>query len=284
MRTARQLAGFAGLSACALLFAGCSGNTPAEPAGAGAGASPTAAAKPAGAAVAPTAKPALNRPAAFDKVAAPKDKGTIIGRVIYSGTPPKPKPINFGADKVCGDLHKEHAAFYETLVLNPDSTVKWALVSIRGKVPGDYKPPAKPAVLDQEGCIFTPHVVAMMAGQEIEYRNSDPLSHNIRTNSRRNPPFNNIFAPKATSKSKLDTAEQSIQVKCDIHFWMSAFLHVLSHPFFAVTGDDGVFIIPDVPPGDYTLSTWHETLKIPDQKVSVGAGEIKEVDFVVSGE
>ncbi|MGC8640046.1 MAG: carboxypeptidase regulatory-like domain-containing protein [Isosphaeraceae bacterium] len=280
MRPAFELAGFAGLSASLLLLAGCSGNAPAKLAAPTT--TTTTAAEPAHAA--PAARPALKRPAAFDTIKAESDKGVIIGRVIYQGTPPKPKAINFGADKVCGDLHKGQSAFYENLVVNPDSTIKWALVSIRGKVPGKFTPPAKPVEIDQQGCVFTPHVLAMMAGQEIEYKNSDPLSHNIRTNARRNPPFNKIFASKMTSKSTLDLAEQAIQVKCDIHFWMSAFLHVLPHPFFAVTGDDGVFVIPGVPPGNYTLSAWHETIKIPDQKVTLGAGEVKEIDFVVSND
>jgi hypothetical protein len=64
---------------------------------------------------------------------------------------------------------------------------------------------------------------------------------------------------------------------------MSSYLHVLPHPFFAVTGDDGTFVITGVPPGSYTLSAWHESLKIPDQKVTVGGGAVKEVDFIVSG-
>jgi plastocyanin len=230
------------------------------------------------------AKPVLKRPAEFDKITPAKDKGAIIGRVIYQGTPPAPKPINFGPEKVCANMHHDQTPVYETLVVNPDSTVKWALVSIRGNVPGKYSPPAAPAVVDQKSCIFVPHVVAIMAGQELEYRNSDPVSHNIRSNARRNPAFNSVFAAKMNTKSKLDVTEPAIQLKCDIHFWMSAYLHVLPHPFFAVTGDDGVFIIADVPPGDYALSAWHESLKFKDQKLSVSAGEVKEVDFVVSGE
>jgi hypothetical protein len=264
------------LSATFLLFSGCGTKEPVQPSAASA-----ATAEPAR--PASVARPALKRPAAFDKVAAPKDAAVIIGRVIYEGEPPKPKAINFGADKLCGDLNKDHAAFYETLVVNPDSTVKWALVSLRGNVGGKHSPPDKPVVMDQRGCVFVPHVTAMMTGQEIEYRNSDPLSHNIRSNARRNPAFNAIFAPKMNTKSKLDLPEQAIQLKCDIHFWMSSYLHVLPHPFFAVTGDDGAFVITGVPPGSYTLSAWHESLKIPDQKVTVGGGEVKEVDFIVSG-
>jgi hypothetical protein len=279
MRTTREPGRWSALSAALLLlsFSGCSGNKPIEPSASGA----TAAKAPAPAAI---ARPALKRPAAFDKISAPKDAGVIIGRVIYQGTPPKPKPINFGPEKVCADLSRENPAVYETLVVNPDSTVKWAFVSIRGNVPGKHSPPATPVVIDQRNCIFVPHVAAVMSGQEIEYRNSDPVSHNIRSNARRNPAFNSIFAAKASSKSKLELPEQAIQLKCDIHFWMSAYLHVVQHPFFAVTGDDGSFVITGVPPGNYTLAAWHESLKPQPQNISLSAGEVKEVDFIVSGE
>jgi len=275
MRTARKLIRFGGLAASLLLLAGCAGNKSVEPA-----TTSVAPAKPSK----PAATPAPKRPASFDKIVAPNDAAVIIGRVIYQGTPPKPKAINFGGEKVCADLNRDKPALYETLVVNPDSTVKWALVSIRGNVPGKYSPPDKPVVMDQLNCMFVPHVAAVMAGQEIEYRNSDPVTHNIRSNARRNPSFNSVFGPKMGSKSKLDLPEQAIQLKCDIHFWMSAYVHVLPHPFFAVTGDDGAFIISGVPPGSYKLSAWHESLKTPAQSITLSAGEVKEVDFTVSGD
>ncbi|MFO0891222.1 MAG: carboxypeptidase regulatory-like domain-containing protein [Isosphaeraceae bacterium] len=211
------------------------------------------------------------------------DKGVILGRVLYQGTPPKPKPISFGGEKLCSDLYKENPPSYETLVVSPEGAVKWTLVSIRGNVPGNFPVPDKPVVMDQVGCVFVPHVVAMMAGQEIEYRNSDPVSHNIRATPRKNLAFNTIFSAKMNTKSKLEAAEFGIPLKCDIHFWMSSYVHVLPHPFFAVTGDDGSFVIRDVPPGDYSLLSWHETLKTQPQQVSVKPGEVAEVDFVLKG-
>jgi plastocyanin len=220
---------------------------------------------------------------AFDKIKAPKDSAVIIGRVLYQGTPPKPKPISFGPEKVCADLNKGKTPFYETLVVDEAGAVKWALVSIRGNVSGSYPVPNKPVVVDQVGCVFVPHVVALMAGQEVEYRNSDPVSHNIRAMPKKNPAFNTIFSTKMTSKTKLDTPEYGIQLKCDIHFWMSGLVHVLPHPFFAITGDDGSFVITGVPPGTYSLFAWHETLKSQNQNVTVAAGEVKEIDFTMSG-
>jgi hypothetical protein len=134
-------------------------------------------------------------------------------------------------------------------------------------------------VVDQIHCIFLPHVVGIVAGQEIEFRNSDPVSHNIRGTPTRNLGFNSVFASKMSSKTKLETPEIGIPLKCDIHFWMSGYVHVLPHPFFAITGDDGSFVISGVPPGSYTLFTWHESLKSQTQAITVKAGEVKEVEF-----
>jgi plastocyanin len=210
---------------------------------------------------------------------APRDAAVITGWVVYQGTPPKPKAINFGPEKVCADLNRDKSPFYESLVVNPNSTVKGTLVAIRGKVPGTYPPPSQPVVVDQVNCTFVPHVVAMVAGQEIEFRNSDPVSHNVRTTATRNLGFNSVFAPKGSARSKLEAPEIGIPLKCDIHFWMSGYVHVFPHSFFAITGDDGSFVISGVPPGDYTLLAWHETLKSQTQTISVKAGEVKEVEF-----
>ncbi|MFO0890955.1 MAG: carboxypeptidase regulatory-like domain-containing protein [Isosphaeraceae bacterium] len=279
MRPAWDRIAAAALAATFTLLPGCSTRDP--------NATPSAGAAPATAKLAPAAPaekaPVARRPASFDKITAPKDAGVIIGRVLYAGTPPKPKPINFGPEKLCADLSKDKQPLYETLVVDDSGAVKWALVSIRGNVPGKYPVPDKPVVVDQVGCIFIPHVAALMAGQEVEYRNSDPVSHNIRATPKKNPAFNTIFSAKMASKSKLDTPEYGIPLKCDIHFWMSGFVHVLPHPFFAITGDDGSFVISGVPPGTYSLLAWHESLKPQNQSVTVAAGEVREIDFMMPG-
>ena len=213
-------------------------------------------------------------------VPVPEGKAVIAGRVVFEGTPPKPRRINFGPEKSCAELHAHAPLFTETLVVNPNGTVKWMLVCIKGKVPGKHKPPAEPVVMDQVGCVFIPHVAAMMAGQEVEFRNSDPFTHNVRVTPKLAAGSNLIFTNKAVRREVMGGAELGIPIRCDIHFWMSAYLHVLSHPFFAVTGDDGSFLLNGVPPGTYTLQTWHETLKPQTRTVTVQAGERKTVDFV----
>ncbi len=223
------------------------------------------------------------RPERAGKIVAPPGLAAITGFVLYQGTPPKPKAINFGPEKVCSSLHPDKPPVYETLVVNPNGSLKWAVVGIRGNVSGKYPPPEKPVVVDQLGCIFAPHVVGAMVGQEIEFRNSDPVTHNIRGTATRNRPFNNNFAPKSITKIKFDSPEIGIPLKCDIHFWMSGSINVFPHPFFAVTGDDGSFVISGVPPGNYTLLAWHETLKTQTQSITLSAGEVKEIDFTFVG-
>jgi plastocyanin len=213
-------------------------------------------------------------------VSVPQGKAIIAGRVIFEGTPPKPRRINFGPEKSCAALHEHSPLFTESLVVNSNGTVKWMLVCIKGKVPGKYKPPVEPVVIDQVGCVFVPHVAALMAGQEVEFRNSDPFTHNVRVTPQLASGFNLIFTTKAVRREVMRGAELGIPIRCDIHFWMSAYLHVLSHPFFAVTGDDGSFLLNSVPPGTYTLQTWHETLKPQTKTVTVQAGERKTVDFI----
>ncbi len=226
----------------------------------------------------------VNSPSATGEVVKPppplpEGKASISGRILFEGTPPKPRPINFGPEKTCAELHSHSKLFSESLVVNPNGTVKWMLVSIKGKVPGKYKPPAEPVVMDQVSCVFVPHVVGMIAGQEMEFRNSDPVTHNVRVTPKVAAGCNLIFASKIARRVEMARAEIGIPVKCDIHFWMSAYIHVLPHPFFAVTGDDGTFVLNGVPPGTYTLQTWHETLKPQTQTVTVQADERKTVDF-----
>jgi plastocyanin len=269
-----------GLLAAAIVAApGCARN---EASGT---ASPSASAGSPDRPLVPSATGELNakrRPAALDHIKAPDDAGVIAGWVSYQGKPPRPKSINFGAEKACADLNRDKSPVYENLVVNPNGTLKWTLVCIRGEVPGTREAPSEPVVVDQVGCTFVPHAVAVMAGQEIEYRNSDPVAHNIRGTATKNTQFNTIFSSKMSTRSKFEEPEVGIPLKCDIHFWMAGYVHVLPHPFFAITGDDGSFVLPRVPPGSYTLLAWHETLKTQTRRVTVRAGEVKEVEFTYS--
>jgi plastocyanin len=205
--------------------------------------------------------------------------GAIIGRVAYNGDPPKAREINFGAEKKC-HMHHEKPPTDESLVVAADKSVKWVLVRVAGKVPGDYPAPKQPAVLDQKGCVFLPHVLAIQAGQTVEVRNSDEVLHNVRCESTINPPFNfNLPKVGDTKAVKFDVGETGVKLKCDVHFWMGGVIHVMPHPFFAVTGADGRFKIEKLPPGAHKLEVWHEKLGKQTKDVTVKDGEVLTVDF-----
>ena len=130
-----------------------------------------------------------------------------------------------------------------------------------GKKVGDYtyQTPSGTPVLDQDGCHYRPHVFGVVTKQEIEIRNSDPTTHNVHFTPKNNPDWNQSQPNGAPPlKHKLNVAEAMVPVKCNQHPWMKAYVGVMKHPFFAVSGEDGTFTIKGVPPGTYTVVAWHE--------------------------
>ena len=207
---------------------------------------------------------------------------TVTGKVAFEGEAPKPAPINFGAEKQCADMHKDKMPVNEDIVINPNNTVQWVLVYIKDDVGGPFTAPAEPVTVNQNGCVFAPHGVAVMAGQKVIFKNDDPVLHNVRTDSKINKIFN-IAQPIQGMETKkiFDKPEIGIRLKCDVHFWMAGYIHVLSNPFFAVTGEDGSFTIKNLPAGTYTLELWHEKLGTQDQTITVKDGESKEINFTL---
>lgn len=213
------------------------------------------------------------------------ETGTITGTVTFQGDAPFRRAINFGAELQCKKLH-ESKVYYEDLVVSEDGNLRDAFVYIKGRVKGDFQLPTEPVVIDQEGCIFKPHVVGARVGQPVDFLNSDPVLHNVRTVSTQKKPLKekpfNISQPKQGMKythtfTKMDIG---IPLRCDVHHWMAAYLHVLPHPFFAVTSEKGTFTIKGLPPRTYTLEAWHGKLGAQTRKVTVEAGKTQHVDLV----
>jgi len=205
--------------------------------------------------------------------------GMVSGKVVFEGTPPPVKEIQFGAEKQCA-LGHEHPPKYEDIVVNGNGTVKWVLVHVVEDVAGDYPVPTEPVVVDQHGCVFSPHVTAARVGQPVEFHNDDPLLHNVRGASKQKQGFN-IAQPVQGSKTTrvFKQPEIGMLVKCDVHFWMTSYLHILPNPFFAVTGDDGTFTISGLPAGAYTIEAWHEKLGTQTQQVTIVDGQSAPVTF-----
>jgi plastocyanin len=203
------------------------------------------------------------------------DGGSISGDVKYQGDAPAPAKIAVTKDnEVCG---KEKTS--PDLIVGADKGIANVVVRISNIQKGKkLAPPATPPVFDQKGCEYTPHVLAFPAGSTIQILNSDGILHNVHTTSTANPSFNQAQPKfKKTIEAKIDKPEFPIKVQCDAHGWMHAWWVSEDHPYYAVTDAKGAFKIADVPPGDYELEFWHETLGKQTQKVSVKAKEDAKV-------
>ncbi len=223
-----------------------------------------------------TAKPAATAANAFDSS---KATATVTGKIMFDGAKPTLAPLQMGADPVCMKAHTT-AVPEQTVKLNADGTLKDVFVYIKeGADKWSYTTPTEAVVLDQHGCLYTPHIVAVMTNQPIKIKNSDPTLHNIHPMPKNNPEFN-LGQPTLgmeTTKS-FPNPEQLIPVKCDVHRWMQSYIAVMSHPFFSVTGDDGSYTIK-LPPGTYTIEAWHEKYGAQTQQITVADNESKDVAF-----
>ncbi len=223
---------------------------------------------------APDAAPAAAGPAA------PTGSASITGTITYQGDVPRFSPLEMNADPLCAAKHSE-PVYPETLVLGDGKTVGNVFVTVTSGLPtGSYPVPAEPATLDQRGCQYLPHMVGVRVGQPFKILNSDALLHNVHSLSKLNSPFNRAMPGTVTeAKFNLTKDEGLFRVKCDVHPWMSAYVAVTSHPFFAVTAADGKFTLSGLPAGSYQIEAWHERLEKQTATITVGDGEAAAHDF-----
>ncbi len=225
------------------------------------------------AATAPTTAPAAP---AVDMASA----ATITGKVLYKDGKPTLARLRMDADAACSRLHSE-PVYSRELVVNDNGTLRWVFVYVK-EGPGNqsFPAPKQAVVLDQKGCMYEPHVIGLVVGQELNVTNSDQTTHNIHPVPTTNREWNKSQPPGSDKLvESFAREEETIPVKCNIHPWMRSYIHVLKHPFFATTGADGSFEIKGLPPGDYTIVAWQEKLGKLEQKVTVGPKESKAVEF-----
>lgn len=203
--------------------------------------------------------------------------GQISGAVKLDGKPPEmPEITAIKNNPDCAKMHKD-PVYEETVVVGDNGELANVVVSIKPaegqKIKGDI--PKDPAVLDQKGCMYHPHVIACMVGQDVTIKSSDPFLHNVHALCIDNDPFN--FGQPVPSEKKITpfTTPETFKVKCDIHPWMAAWIVVLDNPYFAVTNEKGTYSIDikGLPDGDYTLSAWQEKYGEQTQKISVKDGK-----------
>lgn len=208
--------------------------------------------------------------------------GMVSGTIHFAGTPPQRVEIDMGQDPACGLTGGTNLS--EQYVVH-NGRLANVFVSITGGLGNKvYAAPANAINLDQKGCRYTPHVIGVMAGQPVEFTNSDPTMHNVHTTpDNGNPEVNISQPPKAgTTRQVFTHPATMLAVHCANHPWMQAFLNIASSPFYAVSDTNGHFEIRGLPPGTYTLTAVHEELGTQTAQVTVQSKQTAAADFSFS--
>jgi plastocyanin len=205
---------------------------------------------------------------------------SVTGVVKFEGTVPKPARIDMSSDPNCLKVHPSPGTT-EDIVTGANGGLENAVVYVAAGLEGrTFQPPAEPAILEQKGCAYKPHVIALQANQKLKVVNSDSTTHNIHPMPANNREWNMSQPPGVPIEQSFAREEIAIPVKCNVHPWMRGYVAVFKHPYFAVTGKDGSFELKDLPGGTYTITVWHGKLGTQSQKVTVGAGQTQKLEFV----
>jgi plastocyanin len=210
-------------------------------------------------------------------------RGTLKGRIRLTGPAPGNTVIRMGMDPMCAKANAGKRVVQDVVAATADGGLANVFVKLQGSFPNAPLPPT-PVLIDQRGCVYVPRVIGVRVGQTLQIRNSDPVLHNVHSLSDRGNAFN-VGQPMAgiVSSFKMKDEEVMLRIKCDVHSWMTTYVGVVTHPYFAVSRDGGTFEIANVPAGTHTIQAWQERYGTLTQKATVKAGATTTVDFVYTG-
>ena len=204
--------------------------------------------------------------------------GAIHGKVLLSGTAPAAKKLDVTIDQYLCGTEKDA----NDLIVSPRNEIANAVVWLEDAPPNASWPAgADKATVDQRGCTFLPRVVIVPAGGTVDFLNNDRLLHNIHATPKLNVSFNRT-QPKSRTIPITFAKPEIVHIECDLHSWMTAWVVVAAHPYYALTKADGRFAFDNLPPGRYRLHVWHERLgtvpvavTVPDQGDAAVSVEMK---------
>ena len=213
---------------------------------------------------------------------------SVTGSVKFEGKKPRVRAIDMsGADAKCAEANGGKRLKPDTVIINKNGTLRNAFVWVKSGLEGKTFPmPEGDAMLDQKGCRYPPHVQGMRKGQSLAIKTSDPTAHNVHGYAKVNRSFNRsqpAGAGDVSIRMRRDESSPPMKIKCDIHPWMNAYVAVVDHPYYAVTGEDGSFTLADLPAGTYIVEVWHEKYGVMEETITIGDGEAKSLEFAYAG-
>ncbi|MGA3090619.1 MAG: carboxypeptidase regulatory-like domain-containing protein [Terriglobales bacterium] len=204
--------------------------------------------------------------------------GTVSGRVTYTGTPVKAKPIDMSKEPSCAKQHATPVTT-ETVVTGPNNGLENVVVYISSGAPDDSQVPSQAVTFEQKGCQYIPHVLVMHTNQELKIVNDDQTSHNIHPLAKVNREWNKSQPPGTPPIVDKYEKPEFISVKCNVHPWMHGEFAVLTTNHYDVSKGGGDFKLPNLPPGKYTITAWHEDYGTQTADVTITGNETKEQNF-----
>jgi len=192
--------------------------------------------------------------------------GSISGKASFEGTPAKQVPIDMSKEPSCAKQHPT-PLMTETVVVGPGNALANVVVYISSGA-------------TQKGCQYLPHVVPLVVNQELKVVNADPTSHNIHPLAKINREWNKSQPPGTPPFSETFAKPEFIPVKCNVHPWMHGTFAVLKNSHYAVSGEDGRFTLPNLPPGKYSITAWHESYGDQTREVTITGSETETLNFV----
>ncbi len=217
-------------------------------------------------------------------VVPPDSQATASGMVSFEGTPPEAEPIDMAAEEACATAYGEEGPTTQH-VLVQDGALQNVFVYVKSDLDRDFPTPSEAVELDQQNCRYQPHVLGVQTGQPLAILNSDPVLHNINAQPSENRGFN-ISQPQEGMQTEREFTlpEVMVPVACDVHGWMNAYIGVLDHPYYAVSGQDGSFELSGLPPGEHVIEAWHERYGTQTDTIEVAAGGSAQVEFTYSAD
>ncbi|NOT62122.1 MAG: DUF2012 domain-containing protein [Acidobacteria bacterium] len=206
------------------------------------------------------------------------NEGRIAGTINLTGQPPAPRSVSMNADPVCN----ANGTYTTEEVVAQNGKLQNVFVYVKNGLPADvaFPPTETEVALRQKGCRYVPHVLGIHTSATLSVQSSDDTTHNVHPKPEKNREWDTNILPGADPfKRQFKQTEVMIPVKCGVHNWMSAWIGVLDHPFFAVTDANGTFTLTGLPPGEYEVEAWHETYKAQTLKVKVEAKAEAKADF-----